>query len=478
MLSEQTSATQLYKGIVFYAAGQVSAVTQARLRSGGGKKVHYLSSLVTHTVVGKGVDTVEVEEAEELFEVPVVSEEWVRLSSRCGVILPVRGFRVSGDQIFSGVVVKMERLSIVDMERIWAMVTWYGGRVVTGGDDVTHLVSGCHSVDEGQQVCSVTPDWVVDSVMAGKRMDERMYSAKMVLVSGNKRHIHVKSTPSKYSKQENEATTIIVDDHLDYSEKTSSPLAPQRLIFPREWSCKVHLDSNLDDNGDASKPFAKEKLESITEDVLGESFDQEEEFTDVGCGMQDLETSFTSLQLSPKGGNQAPVSKMNKGVDKDMVSDEEGSPLQKENRKKQIKTRRKSLRLLEKKSVSTKGESEKLNLGQGDLPGREVLKRVDVRLNSLWNLLSKDAAESGNYVKADVALESLIVKNKLSTNTVKGSVKFDRELLDHDDFYHDQENPQDKLKNRRRSVRLLNNPKVKEETSNRRRSIRLMQYRE
>ena len=176
MLSEQTSATQLYKGIVFYAAGQVSAVTQARLRSGGGKKVHYLSSLVTHTVVGKGVDTVEVEEAEELFEVPVVSEEWVRLSSRCGVILPVRGFRVSGDQIFSGVVVKMERLSIVDMERIWAMVTWYGGRVVTGGDDVTHLVSGCHSVDEGQQVCSVTPDWVVDSVKLARgwsRMSRR-----------------------------------------------------------------------------------------------------------------------------------------------------------------------------------------------------------------------------------------------------------------------------------------------------------------
>ena len=87
---------------------QVSAVTQARLRSGGGRKVHYLSSLVTHTVVGKGAETIEVEEAEELPEVPVVSEEWVRLSSRCGVMLPVRGIRVGGDQVFSGVVVKVE----------------------------------------------------------------------------------------------------------------------------------------------------------------------------------------------------------------------------------------------------------------------------------------------------------------------------------------------------------------------------------
>ena len=67
-----------------YAAGQVSGVTQARLRSGG-KKVHYLSSLVIHTVVGKGVDIMEVEEAEELLEVPVVGEERASQTRQAGV---------------------------------------------------------------------------------------------------------------------------------------------------------------------------------------------------------------------------------------------------------------------------------------------------------------------------------------------------------------------------------------------------------
>ena len=199
---------------------QVSAVTQARLRSGGGRKVHYLSSLVTHTVVGKGVETIEVEEAEELLEVPVVSEEWVRLSSRCGVMLPLRGFRV-WDQIFSGVVVKVERVVRGDLVKIWAMVTWYGGKVVTGWEEVTHLVSGCHSADNDHQVWGVTPDWVVDGVKAGHRMDEKMYCSKMVVVPGNKRHIHAKITPSKDSKQESKTSTNKVDDYLHDTEKVN-----------------------------------------------------------------------------------------------------------------------------------------------------------------------------------------------------------------------------------------------------------------
>jgi len=391
-------------------------------------------------------------------------------------MLPVRGFREGGEQLFSGVVVKVERVARCDLEKIWAMVTWYGGKVVLGWEEVTHLVSGCHSVENDQQVWSVTPDWVVDSVKAGQRMDEKIYCSRMVLVSGSKRHIHVKSTPSKYSKQENKTSTV--DDNLHDTEETSNPLARQKLYFPREAEAsnhQVYPISNLEDNGDSFITTPKERLQSITEDVFEESFDQEEESSDLCCGMRKLETSFIGLQLSPDGGDETTVSKVHEGVDKE--SDPEGSQNKGEIVKKQVKTRRKSVRLQEKKAVSLKGECEKLNRGQGILTAREALKRVDVKINNLSCIITKDTVGSGKYANSDpdLAHESLIDINKVYTNAARDSVKFNRDLFDHDVLDSDHENFEDKSSNnRRRSTRLMSKAKTKEETSNRRRSVRLL----
>ena len=147
-------------------------MTEARLRAGGRRKVHYLSGLVTHCVACAQPDQAEVAEAEELLELPVVNEDWVRLSSRCGEALPVRGFCVGDGQLFSGVV----GVRMGDEERIWAMVTWHGGKVVAEAEIVTHQVAGevCASC-KGQSLWTVTSDWVYDSVKMGKRVRGRQH---------------------------------------------------------------------------------------------------------------------------------------------------------------------------------------------------------------------------------------------------------------------------------------------------------------
>ena len=176
--------------VVFFLTGEVSAVTEARLRAGGGRKVHYLSGLVTHCVAGAQPDQAEVAEAEELLELPVVSEEWVRLSIRCGEALPVMGFCVGDGQLFSGVVVRVVGVGRGDVERIWAMVTWHGGKVVAEAGVVTHLVTGEVGAScTGQSLWTVTPDWVFDSVKIGKRADEVMYSSDMVMVTSSRSNI-------------------------------------------------------------------------------------------------------------------------------------------------------------------------------------------------------------------------------------------------------------------------------------------------
>jgi len=303
-----------------------------------------------------------------------------------------------------------------------------------------------------------------------------MYCSKMVLVSGNKRHIHVKLTPSKYSKQESKTSTITVDDYLHDTEKTFRPLAQQKLYFPEERSYQDYPERNLDDYFDAPKTSATERLQSITEDVFEESFDNEEESFDICYGMRKLETSFTGLQLSPEGSDKTTVSKVHEVTDK--KSDQEGSQNKEVSSTKQIKTRRKSVRLLEKKAEALKGECEKVNPGQGILSSREALKRVDVQVNNLSSRIMKDTAGAGKYAKSYPPQESLKDIDKEFTKSVRGSVKFKSDLFDHNDSESDHDNFQDKSINRRRSSRLVSKAKIKEETSNRRRSVRLIRNRE
>merc|ERR1719427_31850 len=57
--------------------------------------------------------------------------------------------------------------------KVWAMVTWYGGRVdKTKG---THLVSGRWQRREVENIVVVTPDWVEDSVKDRKIKDAEEY---------------------------------------------------------------------------------------------------------------------------------------------------------------------------------------------------------------------------------------------------------------------------------------------------------------
>ena len=123
--------TSLFTSTQFFLTGEPQPRTVTLLLEGGGRSLSYLSGLATHCIAGHQPDYQEMAEAEELLEVPVVTEEWVTASARCGHLLPVRGFSTSASQLFSGVTLVMDRFSLGpgDCDKMWAMVTWHGGRV-------------------------------------------------------------------------------------------------------------------------------------------------------------------------------------------------------------------------------------------------------------------------------------------------------------------------------------------------------------
>jgi len=496
-------------------------VTEARLRAGGGRKVHYLSGLVTHCVAGAQPDQAEVAEAEELLELPVVTEEWVRLSSRCGEALPVRGFRVGGGQLFSGVVVRVVGLGRGDEERIWAMVTWHGGKVVAEAGIVTHLVTGEVGAScKSESKWTVTPDWVLDSVKMGRRVDEVNYNTDMVIVPSRKNNQPVPLSAmfklpvvlkSKYQKPSSSSRslpsmpTVIAalvntsqEDRCNHDE-ASSPLQPQKLSFSLADASILSEDRN----GNRCRVEGKGRLESITE---GEELEDHENgnihkkkllcssLEDVGKELESIDTVVDDLAMVNIHDNEIGGPELTEEVNVCPPKDEGKAidvlriGLNKRNQpcaaltgpKKELadkSKRRKSVRLAGKQAdiLSGSGESS-VGISKACSAVKEVSKPVQ---------RAKEPGlprKFGKQVSVDVVKVPVKVKQQMSVDIVKdskdllripkGSKKTPGDL--NKDSDHDLPKVVEEKVSRRRSVRLQEKPLIDSDKGTRRRSTRHM----
>ncbi|KAK8785472.1 hypothetical protein V5799_008162 [Amblyomma americanum] len=70
----------------------------------GGTLINYLSDNVTY-VIADNPDSSTITEAQDLYEKPVVTSAWVRLSLKCGKLLPLEAFSPQKNQVFSNTVI-------------------------------------------------------------------------------------------------------------------------------------------------------------------------------------------------------------------------------------------------------------------------------------------------------------------------------------------------------------------------------------
>ena len=181
-LSEAVSVPDdLFSKVKYFTTGSVTSDILELLTRGGAIKSYCLSPFTSLLVVGPdGGEEVVIDEAEDMLDIPAVSCAWVLASCHVGTRLPMAPFRVRGQRLFSGVTVlmpEMAGLSAEDRARLWAMVTWHGGRVLT--TEVTksearpsHVVTSALLSGAGDGARVVTPNWVVDSVKRSRLQDE------------------------------------------------------------------------------------------------------------------------------------------------------------------------------------------------------------------------------------------------------------------------------------------------------------------
>jgi len=197
-IDDSASSRLIFKDMLYFVSGEINPKCENILKEGGAKKSKYLGGRVTHLIAGLNAKTIEIEEANELWEIPALNEDWVLLSYASNQKLPIRGFQVDSNQLFSGVVAKLEDFSFEDTNRLWAMIRWHGGNVVSNTSLATHCVSAKNpsanvvsqrSSAESTNFWIVSPNWILESLKQGKKLNESEYCLNYPTQQYNKSNI-------------------------------------------------------------------------------------------------------------------------------------------------------------------------------------------------------------------------------------------------------------------------------------------------
>ncbi|GFN96195.1 pax-interacting protein 1 [Plakobranchus ocellatus] len=174
----ESKENALFKGVTYYIVGDIGNEVIALLDQYGAKRDSYLSEMVSH-VIADSPNSDYYSEAKELFELPIVTKDWVTLSVKCGKQLPYPSIKN----------IKLLRiLETEDILPIWGMIVYHGGRCqLTLDKTVTHLITS--SLEGSKFECAkahadsiktVTPDWVGDSVAKRYKQNEEIYHPDLV----------------------------------------------------------------------------------------------------------------------------------------------------------------------------------------------------------------------------------------------------------------------------------------------------------
>ena len=135
----------------------------------------------------------EVSEATDMLDVPSVDQEWVVASCLVGSLLPIQPFSPAEGRLLAGVVACLGELPGEDQAKVWAMLTWHGGRVVPSlSPEVTHVILNLPlgqlytAASSRLNIKIVTSDWVQQSVQTGSKCDEEVYHPRLLLIPENK----------------------------------------------------------------------------------------------------------------------------------------------------------------------------------------------------------------------------------------------------------------------------------------------------
>ncbi|KAI5634191.1 twin BRCT domain-containing protein [Phthorimaea operculella] len=181
----------IFKDVKYYLSGDVSEKILVLLQSGGAESTKYFSDYVTHLICGQNATDTDIEEAQDVYQIPAVTESWVLACVRLKKLAHPSPYFPNKSKIFSNVVACVAKVSLADAKTLFALISFHGGKVTLNlNSQCTHLICGSASGKRYSAALSlpvsklkiVTPDWVLESIRARIQAVAEVFHPKLLVV--------------------------------------------------------------------------------------------------------------------------------------------------------------------------------------------------------------------------------------------------------------------------------------------------------
>ena len=210
-----TNDLKLFSSIKYFTTGFRDSKIETKFKENGATRLFYLTEKTTHVICDDFASNKdELEQAIEIYQTPIVTSEWITDCLKNDALLPIDSY-LSADttnnttednddnskRLFQSFTFANANLINEDHNRIYALVTYYGGRWIANLDSFvcTHIICASaldktgksgdannnhEDIDERLQdayeiqsdkVHLITPDWVIDCIKTNHLIDETNY---------------------------------------------------------------------------------------------------------------------------------------------------------------------------------------------------------------------------------------------------------------------------------------------------------------
>jgi hypothetical protein len=194
-----TNDSKLFSSIKYFTTGFRDPSLETIFKQNGAIRSFYLTETTTHVICDDfDSNKSELEHAIEIYQTPIVNSDWINASLKCNTLLPIDPFRSdNSNNLFRSCTFANANLTNVDHNKIYALVTYYGGQWATNIDEsnCTHIICASalstnnpddetsntddrlHSAYEiqSEKIHLITPDWIIDCLNSNRLLEENNY---------------------------------------------------------------------------------------------------------------------------------------------------------------------------------------------------------------------------------------------------------------------------------------------------------------
>lgn len=210
--------SKLFSSIKYYTTGFRDSSIESQFKQNGATRLFYLTEKTTHVICDDFASHKdELEQDIEIYQIPIVTSDWIVACLKANILLPIDSYLSSENtinqdkeqdqgqdstrQLFQSCTFANANLSVNDHNKIYAMVTYYGGRWLANLDSLicTHIIcasalpknrksgdanNNFEDADERLQdaydiqsdkIHLITPNWIIDCIKNNDLIDESNY---------------------------------------------------------------------------------------------------------------------------------------------------------------------------------------------------------------------------------------------------------------------------------------------------------------